>query len=250
MRQIIIGLVFVFLNACKENEVIPTAAFDYTFTNPDAATYLKSFPTHQSLKITNASTDAISYRWDFGDGTTSTEKEPVFDYEKSGEYTIRLTTTSRTGDQQTSTKSIKIVDRVLKRIHFSFLNWEALQDLPDWPISKIADVQVVIGRRENSDPPTAPSTIFYESSRVKDVNTITPPTIPVDQKIVIDPPFSGSSRALVVNVYGYDNGGKKLLFSSAVSGAGFSAYPDRRTGFYVLRTGVGGTIVELQCAYE
>jgi PKD repeat protein len=31
-----------------------------------------------------------SWRWDFGDGTSSTEQHPVHQYEKPGEYVVRL----------------------------------------------------------------------------------------------------------------------------------------------------------------
>jgi len=34
--------------------------------------------------------DEISYHWDFGDGTTSTEKEPVHVYNETGKYTVKL----------------------------------------------------------------------------------------------------------------------------------------------------------------
>lgn len=45
------------------------------------------------VKFTNLSSgNAKSYMWDFGDGTTSTEKSPLHIYSKSGYYTVKLTT--------------------------------------------------------------------------------------------------------------------------------------------------------------
>ncbi|POX48893.1 glycosyl hydrolase [Streptomyces sp. Ru71] len=44
--------------------------------------------------------DALTYSWDFGDGTKSTEQNPVHKYKKNGTYTATLTagdTTERTG---------------------------------------------------------------------------------------------------------------------------------------------------------
>jgi glucose/arabinose dehydrogenase/PKD repeat protein len=38
----------------------------------------------------------ISYRWDFGDGTTSTQADPSHTYAASGSYTVRLTTSDGT----------------------------------------------------------------------------------------------------------------------------------------------------------
>lgn len=47
---------------------------------------------HGRVKFTNlSSANAVSYLWDFGDGTTSTEKNPLHIYSKSGYYTVKLT---------------------------------------------------------------------------------------------------------------------------------------------------------------
>lgn len=43
-----------------------------------------------SVIFINESRGAVSYIWDFGDGTTSTEFEPKHAYTKAGEYTIKL----------------------------------------------------------------------------------------------------------------------------------------------------------------
>lgn len=50
-----------------------------------------------TVKFTNESTDAdgdeLTYSWDFGDGNTSTDKNPSHTYEVKGEYTVVLTVT-------------------------------------------------------------------------------------------------------------------------------------------------------------
>ena len=44
------------------------------------------------VKFTNlSSSKAVSYLWDFGDGSTSTEKSPLHIYKESGSYTVKLT---------------------------------------------------------------------------------------------------------------------------------------------------------------
>lgn len=44
------------------------------------------------VKFTNLSSgNATSYKWDFGDGTSSTEKSPLHIYAKSGYYSVKLT---------------------------------------------------------------------------------------------------------------------------------------------------------------
>jgi len=43
------------------------------------------------VTFNNSSTNADSYKWDFGDGNTSMEKEPTHRYLLSGNYTVTLT---------------------------------------------------------------------------------------------------------------------------------------------------------------
>lgn len=61
-----------------------------TSTKPIAMFELK---VQQPMKVvlTNESSYATQYRWDFGDGSSSTESNPVHRYEKLGVYRIRLT---------------------------------------------------------------------------------------------------------------------------------------------------------------
>ena len=50
------------------------------------------------VKFTNQSADnAISYEWDFGDGSKSTEESPLHVYASSGTYTVKLVATNATG---------------------------------------------------------------------------------------------------------------------------------------------------------
>ncbi|GGX31261.1 PKD domain-containing protein [Aquimarina muelleri] len=52
-----------------------------------------------TINFVNNSTNKInSYLWDFGDGTTSTNKNPSHTYTSQGNYTVSLTTTNDTGD--------------------------------------------------------------------------------------------------------------------------------------------------------
>ena len=53
---------------------------------------------HGRVQFNNLSADkAISYRWDFGDGTTSTEKAPMHIYAASGYYDVTLTVRGQSG---------------------------------------------------------------------------------------------------------------------------------------------------------
>ena len=57
----------------------------------------------ESLTLTDNSTGKpTSWHWDFGDGTTSTEQNPVKTYNVNGIYTIELTVTNAAGSDSTT----------------------------------------------------------------------------------------------------------------------------------------------------
>ncbi len=55
-----------------------------------------------TLEIVNQSSFATSYLWDFGDGNTSTDTNPVYEYEAPGCYTISVTVSNECTTQNTS----------------------------------------------------------------------------------------------------------------------------------------------------
>ncbi|MFN8185488.1 MAG: PKD domain-containing protein [Gaiellales bacterium] len=67
----------------------PEAAFTATPTTGQAPL---------AVTFTDASTnEPTSWRWDFGDGETSTEQSPTHEYALAGEYTVTLTATNDEG---------------------------------------------------------------------------------------------------------------------------------------------------------
>ncbi len=52
--------------------------------------------------------DATSYSWDFGDGQTSTEKNPSHKFEQAGNYTVKLTVTSDKGATATAERTVTV----------------------------------------------------------------------------------------------------------------------------------------------
>lgn len=64
--------------------------------SPDANfTYVSTL--NEPAVFTNGSTNAVTYYWDFGDSTNSTEKDPVHQYTRSDNYTVCLTVWSANG---------------------------------------------------------------------------------------------------------------------------------------------------------
>ena len=66
---------------------VPSADFGYANTDDFEITF------------TNLSTDANSYVWDFGDGMTSSEENPVHIYGETGTYTVILTSKNNCGEE-------------------------------------------------------------------------------------------------------------------------------------------------------
>ncbi len=74
---------------CKEVEILltPVAAFDYTVTGNGELTFADQ-----------STNDPTSWSWDFGDGNTSSEQNPIHAFEVSGEYNVCLTSANAAGE--------------------------------------------------------------------------------------------------------------------------------------------------------
>ncbi|NQZ77275.1 MAG: PKD domain-containing protein [Ekhidna sp.] len=112
MRNIFFSLFLFCLiavsSSCEEEDefipVIPVAFFNLEEEQID---------TFQEFEIVSQSTDAVSYFWDFGNGSTSTDEIPTHSYSEIGDYVVSLTVTSETGDTDTLRRIISVLDRQL-----------------------------------------------------------------------------------------------------------------------------------------
>lgn len=102
------------LTKLKTIEFLPPAAdfeADLTYTCPSTEIF-----------FSNVSFNAATSLWDFGDGTTSTERNPVKSYTENGNYTITLTVANERGCVSTLTKEAYIlVEQPLARFSSSGL---------------------------------------------------------------------------------------------------------------------------------
>lgn len=73
------ALMVLVLNSCKKDAgpVIKDVDFSFDISGFD-------------VSFTNKTTDAKSYKWDFGDGVTSADKDPVHVYSRKGKYVVTL----------------------------------------------------------------------------------------------------------------------------------------------------------------
>jgi len=88
-----------------EYEPKPTVDFSYSPNGPMDNEQIQFTDLSNSIKG-----EIISRKWDFGDGTTSTEQNPVKTYDKIGIYTLTLTVTNSLGYENTISKKMYIGD--------------------------------------------------------------------------------------------------------------------------------------------
>ena len=78
--------------------VLPTANFTCNVTEGNAPL---------SVKFTDLSKNASSWKWDFGDGSNSTRKNTTYTYSAAGNYTVKLTVRNANGtDSKTCNISV------------------------------------------------------------------------------------------------------------------------------------------------
>lgn len=99
-------MLVVFIGCKKDpynfNDLPPTVKSFFTTTDT-------KFDLNQEINLKNASENADTYAWDFGDGTKSTDKDPVKIYETAGTFTVTLKAIGAGGTGNYST-DITIID--------------------------------------------------------------------------------------------------------------------------------------------
>ncbi len=102
----IILIFFTLVNGCKNDFIknLPSsttkAKFSYTASNDTTAP--------STIKFSNTSENATYFKWDFGDGTSSTEQSPTVIYSNSGNFIVTLKASNfNSVDSKTQTINIK-----------------------------------------------------------------------------------------------------------------------------------------------
>lgn len=107
MRKEILSLVIVTIlmaltiSGCLNENKVPTADFSYSTTA--IGTRFDDNSTDEGGKIKE-------WHWDFGDDTTSDEKDPVHLYAQGGDYNVTLTVTDNKGLIDSVTKKVVVFE--------------------------------------------------------------------------------------------------------------------------------------------
>jgi PKD repeat protein len=173
----------------------------------------------------NDSQNASSYFWDFGNGTTSTEKSPTLKLPDAGTYTISLTVTNKDGKTSVTKKQIKVVAPIMTAITIKILDL-SISAIPNLPKISKADVWVEVKVSDRSVPPkylengTYDRALFYKTAVYSNaVSTKVPIVFNVSERKVLAHYILDKSYAY--ERYARDATGTYLLYSTDHTGSSF-----------------------------
>jgi YVTN family beta-propeller protein len=103
----------------KSSYIAVTNVLNSPFTDYSASTTTGNVPL--IVRFTDQSTGApTSWNWNFGDGNTSTDKNPVHTYNKTGQYSVTLTESNENGNDALTKSSYILVSSAINSPAISF----------------------------------------------------------------------------------------------------------------------------------
>jgi PKD repeat protein len=120
LRYILFALLLI--TACKKDNESPAADLFYEVS-------ISGY----DVTFSNKTTGAVSYRWDFGDSTSSTEENPVHTYPGKGKYVPTLYATTKDGRTSEASTVVYIAKTSpVKLDDNSLADWDEVTDY-DFP---------------------------------------------------------------------------------------------------------------------
>ncbi|MGD1844674.1 MAG: PKD domain-containing protein [Salibacteraceae bacterium] len=110
--RLVVGLIALLVTVWGCRKDLPEAGSIEDLTPPSAAFDFDQFSPDNYLEVTfsNQSTSSTDYLWEFGDGATSTEAEPVHVYTADGTYTVKLTASDKLGVNSVSEQTFTLTE--------------------------------------------------------------------------------------------------------------------------------------------
>lgn len=86
--------------SCEKEEIAPEPVANFTASKTSAEV-------DETIMFTNSSENATTYFWDFGDGNTSIDENPIHSYSGNGTFMVTLTATGD-GRENSTSKTITV----------------------------------------------------------------------------------------------------------------------------------------------
>lgn len=167
----------------------PVASFSVVGT---ASADVITVGTYDPVEVVNQSANAVSYVWTLGNDSTKTEKNLVIRYPKSGTYMLTLTAQNASGQQASVSRTVKVLDRVIKQIVILGTRFENVAPPHPFP-NPTAWAVLRLGPNHVSYPvPTSPyasydTPLLFQSPPVPNLaNAQFPVVFDVPGKLVLD----------------------------------------------------------------
>lgn len=121
LKQVVLFFLFILMmSACKKTIDKP-APTDPVACFSSSTNFLKL---NQAILLNNCSEDFDSVEWDFGDGKTSTEQNPSYQWNRYGLYKVSLTAFKVNRFQSTISKNICVANQVQIDFQISLKNFK------------------------------------------------------------------------------------------------------------------------------
>lgn len=129
----ILAVTVVLMASCKKDD-LPDDGPNILFT-----TAINAY----TVTFTNNTQGATSYKWDFGDGATSTDKSPVHTYPGKGKYVPTLTITTGNGKTFEGSTVLRISkSSAVKLNDNSFTDWDTVSNSVTYPTGYFRKVKL------------------------------------------------------------------------------------------------------------
>ena len=112
----------------KVDTVLPSADFSFI---PDANDF-------RTIEFSDLSFESTQYLWDFGNGNTSTDRDPSFTFPGEGTYSVSLTVSDNNGASDMITKEVKVED-LFVAITPEILNGDFEDSQNNWKFSSFTN---------------------------------------------------------------------------------------------------------------
>ena len=100
--------------SCDDRFVLPEPGSVSDETPPEAGfSYAPRDADYKQIDFSNTSISATDFEWTFGDGSSSTDKDPTHTYATDGEYTVTLNVSDKLGATNSISKTITLVEPVV-----------------------------------------------------------------------------------------------------------------------------------------